>query len=112
MTSRRQLAGDTRDIVDVLIRAVLRQRVAGARPSPHVWKRIEERVRRLVTRKSRRATGPRSGKRDGERGARPVHHRHLAHCACAACASAGAGIAYHANFAAPLDPYLKRLGLQ
>ena len=112
MTSRRQLAGDTRDIVDVLIRAVLRQRVAGARPSPHVWERIEEQVQRLATHQSHRTIDPRLEKRDGERGARPVHHRHLAHCACAACASAGAGIAYHANFAAPLDPYLKRLGLR
>jgi hypothetical protein len=112
VTSRQQLAGDTWDMVDVLIRAVLRQRVAGARPSPHAWERIEERVQRLATRQSRRATGPRLGKRDGERGARPVPHRHLAHCACAACASPGAGIAYRANFTAPLDPYLKRLGLQ
>ena len=112
MTSRQPLAGDTRDMVDVLIRAVLRERVAGARPSPCVWKRIEEQAQRLATRQSRRATGPRPGKRDGERGARPVHHRHLTHCACAACASAGIGIAYHANFAAPFDLYLKRLGLQ
>ena len=110
MTSRQPLAGDTRDVVDVLIRAVLRQRVAGARPSPHVWKRIEERVQRLATRKSRRATGRRPGKRDGERGACPVHHRHFATCACTACASACTG--YQANFAAPFDLYLKRLGLQ
>jgi hypothetical protein len=99
-------------MVDVLIRAVLRQRVAGVRPSPHVWKRIEERVQRLATRKSRRATGPRRGKRDGERDACPVHHRHFAYCASAAQASAGIGIAYQANFAAPFDLYLKRLGLQ
>ena len=98
-------------MVDVLIRAVLRQRVAGARPSPHVWERIEERVRRLATHQSHRTIDPRLGKRDGERGARPVPHRHLARCACAACAS-GAGIAYRANFTAPLDPYVKRLGLQ
>jgi len=99
-------------MVDILIRAVLRQRVAGARPSPCVWARIEERVQRLATRKSRRATGLHPGKRDGERGARPVPHRHLAYRACAAHASAGMGIAYQANFAAPLDPYVKRLGLQ
>jgi len=109
VTSRQPLGGDT---LDILIRAVLRQRVAGARPSPHVWKRIEERAQRLATRKSRRATGPRWGKRDGERGACPVHHRHLAHRACTAYASAGIGIAYHANFVAPFDLYLKRLGLQ
>ena len=110
MTSRQPLAGDTWDMVDVLIRAVLRQRVAGARPSPHVWKRIEEQAQWQATRKNRRATGPRRGKRDGERGTRPVPHRHLTHCVCAACAS-GAGIAYRANLTAPLDPYVKRLGL-
>ena len=112
MTSRQPLGGNTLDRVDVLIRAVLRQRVAGVRPSPCVWERIEEQAQRLATRKNRRATGPRPGKRDGEQGACPVHHRHLAHRACTACASAGIGIDYQANFAAPFDLYLKRLGLQ
>ena len=110
MAPRQEFREDRPDVVDVLIRAVLRQRVAGARPSPCVWKRIEEQAQRLATRKSRRATGRRPGKRDGERGACPVHHRHLAHRACAACASACTG--YQANFAAPFDLYLKRLGLQ
>ena len=112
MTPRQEFREDRPDVVDVLIRAVLRQRVAGARPSPCVWKRIEEQAQRLATRKSRRATGRRPGKRDGERGACPVHHRHFAYCACAAQASAGIGIAYQANFVAPFDLYLKRLGLQ
>jgi len=107
---RQEFREDRPDVVDVLIRAVLRQRVAGARPSPCVWKRIEEQAQRLATRKSRRATGRRPGKRDGERGTRPVHHRHLTHYACTACAAACTG--YQANFAAPFDLYLKRLGLQ
>jgi hypothetical protein len=109
---RQEFREDRPDVVDILIRAVLRQRVAGARPSPCVWERIEEQAQRLATRKSSRATAPRPGKRDGERGACPVHHRHLTYCACAAHASAGIGIAYQANFAAPFDLYLKRLGLQ
>ena len=112
MALRQEFREDRPGVVDDLIRAMLRQRVAGVKPSPCVWERIEEQAQRLATRKNRRATGRRPGKRDGERGACPVHHRHLAYCACAAHASAGIGIAYQANFAAPFDLYLKRLGLQ
>ena len=49
MAPRQEFREDRPDVVDIVIRAVLRQRVAGARPSPCVWKRIEEQVQRLAT---------------------------------------------------------------
>ena len=49
MTLHREFQRDSSETVDVLIRIALRESVAGVEPSPHVWERIRERVRRLAT---------------------------------------------------------------
>lgn len=48
ISRRRREHGYCSDDLDVLIRIALRDSVAGAKPPPRVWKRIEERVRRLA----------------------------------------------------------------
>nr|HID13550.1 hypothetical protein [Anaerolineae bacterium] len=48
MISRREFRGDSPDALGGLIRFALRQRMAGASPSPRVWEQIEKRVRRLI----------------------------------------------------------------
>ena len=51
MTLRRGFREDSSETVDALIRIALRESVAGIEPSPQVWERIKERVRRLSTAK-------------------------------------------------------------
>ncbi len=46
--ARRKGRNNSRDALDILIRAALHQSVRGAAPSPHVWGRIEKRIRRMT----------------------------------------------------------------
>ncbi len=39
---------NSRDALDILIRAALHQSVRGAVPAPRVWGRIEKRIRRMT----------------------------------------------------------------
>lgn len=46
--ARRKGQDNSRDALDVLIRAALYQSVRGAEPSPRMWGRIEKRIRRMT----------------------------------------------------------------
>ena len=48
MTLHREFQTESPETVDVLIRMALRESVAGAEPSPCVWRRIRERMCRLA----------------------------------------------------------------
>ena len=48
MIARRRNPDNSRDALDVLLRAALHQSVSGAEPAPRVWERIERRVRRTT----------------------------------------------------------------
>ncbi len=46
--ARRKGRDNSRDALDILLRAALHQSVRGAEPAPRVWGRIEKRIRRMT----------------------------------------------------------------